>query len=193
MGQPLRLMSRISTVLALVTGLLVVSAGRVAACDCAMTELPRAVAAADVAIVGTLVGRSAPAQAKDERPVEQMWTWAIERSRDPVSAVELTVMAWEDDGASCGVSFGPDERWLVIADLEGGHLRTNGCLPNRQIGPGADPEVDAVVKAMLPVSGPTAPSEPAALTVPGQLMGVVIGLGVVGVASLWAFRRERAR
>jgi hypothetical protein len=157
-----------------------------------VTELGEAVAAADVAVVGTLVSQVGPALREDGQPVEHMWTWAVERSRDPIEQVELTVMAWMDDGANCGVSFGTNERWLVVAHLEGGHLRTNGCLPNRRLG-GEDPEVEAVVEAMIPTSESATPATPVAPSLPPQVTAIVLGAGVIGVASLWAFRRERAR
>lgn len=191
--EPIRPLPRVAAALALVAGLLVVPTARVAACDCAMTDLPEAVAAADVTIIGTLIAVSPQAaQVKDEPPVEQMWTWAIERSRDPIEAGELTVLAWGDDGANCGVSFDTDERWLVVADLEGGALRTNGCMSNRPID-GGDPELDAIVKAMLPVSESGAPAQPAGLTIPVPAIAAGVGIAAIGLVSLWAFRRERPR
>jgi hypothetical protein len=172
--------------------LLVVPTGRVAACDCALTALGEAVAAADVAVVGTLVSQVGPAPRQDGQPVEHMWTWAVERSRDPIEQGELTILAWMDDGANCGVSFGTNERWLVVAHLEGGHLRTNGCLPNRRL-VGDDPEVEAVVEAMIPTSESATPGTPDAFSLPPQVIPIVLGAGAIGVVSLWAFRRERAR
>jgi threonine dehydrogenase-like Zn-dependent dehydrogenase len=97
-----------------------------------------------------------------------------------------------NDGANCGVSFGAEERWLVVAHLEGGHLRTNGCLPNRPID-GGDPEVDAVVDAMLPVAASAPAAEPAEFSLGGPAIVVVLGIGAIGVASLLAFRRTRLR
>ena len=183
---------RLAVAAALLTSLLVVPTGRVAACDCAVTPLGEAVAAADVAVVGTLVSQVGPAPREDGQPVEHMWTWAVERSRDPIEQGELTILAWMDDGANCGVSFGTNERWLIVAHLDGGHLRTNGCLPNRRLG-GDDPDVEAVVEAMIPTSESATPAAPEAFTLPPQVIPIVLGVGAIGLVSLWAFRRERAR
>ena len=177
--------------LALAAGLLIMPAARVAACDCALTPLAQSVAEADVAVVGTLMTQVGPAPDAGA-PVEHIWTWAIERSRDPIEPGELTVLAWTDDGANCGVSFGSGERWLVIAHLEGGHLRTNGCLPNRLLG-GDDPEVEEVVEAMIPVGDASTLPEPEGLSLPPAVIAIVLGIGAVAVVSLLAFRRERAR
>ena len=185
-------MHRLATALALVAGLLVVPTARVAACDCAMTELREAVATADVAIVGTLVSQVGPAPGEGGQAVEHTWTWAVERSREPIESGEVMVMAWTDDGANCGVSFGADERWLIVADLDGGQLRTNGCMANRPID-GGDPEVLAITEAMLPVSESGASSAPSGLTIPAPAIAAVVGIGVIGLASLWAFRRDRSR
>lgn len=183
---------RLATAAAVLTSALLIPTGRVAACDCALTPLRESVAEADVAIVGTLVSQVGPAPREDGQSVEHMWTWAIERSRDPIDPGELTVLGWTDDGANCGVSFGSGERWLIVAHLEGGHLRTNGCLPNRQI-EGDDPELAALVEAMIPTSEFATSAEPGTFSVPPQAIPIVLAIGAIGVVSLWAFRRDRAR
>lgn len=164
--------------------------GRAAACDCALLDLTEAVADADVAVVGTLVGQSEPAI----DPVllapgaDQRWTWQLERSRDPIAGAELTILAPMNDGANCGVSFGLQERWLVLAHDDGGALRTNSCLPNRLLTE-AEPEVQAIVATLQPVEDV---GREAGLTIPAPVLGMAAVVAVIGAVSLWAFRRERA-
>ncbi len=79
------------------------------------------------------------------------WTWTIERSRDPLSVDHITIGAWEDDGANCGMTFGANERWLVLGYLEEGRLLTNGCMRNQRID-GSDPEGEEIIDSLLPHS-----------------------------------------
>lgn len=175
--------------LAVALGVAVVPSGRAAACDCALLDLAQAVADADVAVVGTLVGQSEPAIDPVAAPgTEQRWTWRLERSRDPIPGAEVTLLAPMNDGANCGVSFGLQERWLVLAHDDGGVLRTNSCLPNRLLTE-ADPEVEAIVATFQPVEEG---GQDTGLTIPTPVLGLAAVVAVIGVVSLWAFRRERA-
>ena len=59
---------------------------QVAACDCAVSPLPQAIAEAEVAIIGRLAGMGASEAQPGMRAVEPVrYTWAVERSRDPIN------------------------------------------------------------------------------------------------------------
>ena len=106
-----------------------------------MMPLAEAVRAADAAFVGTLVEvgtEPVPLPAEDAKGVGRpdvlgepvVYAWQVERSRDAGTPATLNVAAAQDDGANCGMTFTADQRWLVVATLEGGMLATNGCMPN---------------------------------------------------------------
>ncbi len=185
----------------LALGLLVVPISRVAACDCAMTPVSEAVRSADVAFVGTLAGAGGDGAIPAEegkgavvgRPGvigEVVWTWQVEVARDAETPATVSVAAWQDDGANCGVSFGVNQRWLIVANVEEGTLRTNGCQPNRVVD-GLDAEVDAVVASMVEVSGGAGGGGDGALAMVGQIAPVVGGVALIGLVAAWAFRREQ--
>jgi hypothetical protein len=176
--------------LALVLGVSAVPIATVMACDCMFTELPDAVRDADVAFVGTLAGSSEAAPAIDRGlPPEQTWTWTVERSRDPIDATRVDVVAWEDDGANCGVSFATNERWLVLGYLEDGRLLTNSCMRNQRLD-GSDPDGEAIIASLITAPVESSPSE-AGIQVPAPVLvatGMALALVVVGAV---AFRTRR--
>lgn len=191
---------RVLAGMGLALGVLAVPIARVAACDCAMTPVAEAVRSADVAFVGTLSGAGGDgaipaAEGKGfARPVaiggEIVWTWEVELARDADTPATVSVAAWQDDGANCGVSFGMNQRWLIVANVEEGTLRTNGCQPNRVVD-GLDAEVDAVVGSMVEVSGVAQGGGDGALAMIGQIAPVVGGVALLGLVAGWAFRREQ--
>jgi hypothetical protein len=176
----------------LVAGLAVAPTARVTACDCAMTELSQAIRDADVAFVGRLAGTDEPVPAPaDGGPPQIAWTWNVERSRDPISADTISVTAWHDDGANCGVGFGADERWLVIGQVEEGRLQTNGCMRNQRLD-GTDAESEAVIVALVTYSVVPA-GEPEDGGLPTQVLVLLIGAAALSIVSVVAFGRGRAR
>ena len=183
---------RTAFVTALVAGLSAVPTASVMACDCALTELPEAIRDAEVAFVGTLVGQSeAAARPGPDLPVEHAWTWQVERSRDPLSVDQVTISAWEDDGANCGMTFGANERWLVLGYLEEGRLLTNGCMRNQRID-GSDPQGEETIDSLLgySVGSATASGDAIALPIPLLIAGAATLL--VALIGLVAFRRGSA-
>ena len=177
---------------ALVVGLSVVPVARVAACSCAMSELPDAIRQAEVAFVGTLQGTD---QAMPIGPApfeEASWTWAVERSRDPIDTASIRVIAWPDDGANCGVAFAADERWLVLAHLdESGRLATNGCMANRRMD-GEDPDTEAAIEALLKETVVAGAPEATDFEVPAPILVVFAGAIALALVSVVAFRRDRS-
>jgi hypothetical protein len=180
---------RALAVLGLVLGASIVPMRQVAACSCAMTELPQAIEEAEVAIIGTLVG-AAPAPPMAGIPAEPTdHVWAVERARDPMSAITITITSWADDGASCGISFAADERWLVLAYQGDGGLETNLCMRNIRLADASPEEMDVIDSLVATSVSPGAASE-SAPSVPGPLLVALGALAVVAAISFLAFRRS---
>lgn len=177
---------------ALVIGVSAVPIATVMACDCAMSELPDAVRDADLAIVATLVGQGGPGQPAlaEPNPGERQYTWQVERSRDPLDTNQVTLTAWEDDGANCGVRFATEERWLVLGYVEEGRLLTNGCMRNMRLD-GSDPEGEAMVDSLVPVAVTASPVT-SELSIPFPLIVVGGAALLIGLIGLVAFRRGAA-
>jgi hypothetical protein len=159
-----------------------------------MTELAEAIRGADVAFVGRLAGSAeVPAGGIDNGPAEISWTWDVERSRDPISADRIMLSAWKDDGANCGVAFGVDERWLVIAETAEGRLQTNGCMRNQRLD-GSDPDGEAVIASLVTHSvGVRSPTPTDSRSVPLPVILLLAGAAAVALVSIVAFRRDRPR
>lgn len=200
-AQPTRPGERLSAVtrtrlllvaIGVVAGIAVAPTARVAACDCAMTELSQAIRDADVAFVGRLAGTDEPVVAPaGTGPPPITWTWNVERSRDPISADTMKVTAWHDDGANCGVAFGVDERWLVMGQVEEGRLQTNGCMSNVRMN-GTDPDVEEIIDSLVIYSVRPA-ADPADGGLPMPVLVLLAGAAALGVISVVAFRGGRAR
>src|SRR5688500_9373483 len=174
-------------------GLLAMPSERVAACSCAGFGPEEAAQAADAVFAGTVVGdRSAGGEIG--RPVaatvpfpeqfgQRMYTFAVDgvAKGDVASVVDGLAGG---DGASCGMSFGMDERWLVFTTFDGAVHSTGLCAGNMPLEAGAD--------APLPLTAPTAAesdAEPAEVPLPAlALLGVV---ALVLAVSWLAFRRDR--
>lgn len=185
-------MLRWISAVALVIGLSAVPVARVAACSCAMTELPVAIREAEVAFVGTLQGTD-QAMPLGAAPFEEAsWTWAVERSRDPIDTASISIIAWPDDGANCGVAFANEERWLVLGHLdESGRLATNGCMANRRMD-GEDPETEASIEALLTETVEADPPEAPGFELPTPILVVFAGAIAIALVSVVAFRRDRS-
>ena len=184
---------RLLAAAALALGLLAMPAERVAACSCAGFGPEEAAQAADAVFAGTVVGdRSAGADVG--RPFaatvpfpdqfgQRMYTFAVDGVAKGDVASVVDVLAG-GDGASCGMSFGMDERWLVFTTFDGAVHSTGLCSGNVPLEAGGD--------APLPLTAPTvaeSEEEPAGVPLPAlALLGVV---GLVLAVSWLAFRRDR--
>jgi hypothetical protein len=155
-----------------------------------MTELPQAIREADAAFIGVLAGATEPEPAGPEGVAEIAWTWDVERSRDPISASRISVAAWQDDGANCGVTFAMGERWLILGEVVEGRMLTNGCMRNQRMD-GTDPEGEELIESL--VTHPVAPgAEPAGgggIAFPLPVVVVLAGAAALALVSLVAFRR----
>lgn len=171
---------------------------RAAACSCAQMSVEEAAANAQAVFAGTVV---------DERPVgrddgplravaatapmpgfpgQVIYTFKVDgvAKGDVGPRVELL---GGGDGASCGMSFGVGERWMVFASWDGAMHSTSLCAGNLLLAPDEEPP--------LPMSAPTgepvAPDAP--FEVPWTALGVLAAVAVVIGASWFAFRPERPR
>lgn len=186
-GRPtaMRPIARLAAASALALGTTWIGVQAAVACSCAWTELPQAIAEAEVAIIGTLAAADAPKAGVPAEPTDHVWR--IERSRDPMSASTITIASWPDDGASCGISFSAHEPWLVLAYQAEGGLETNGCMRNVRLADAAPDELDAMDTLVATPVSPSDTVDPAP-AVPTPLLVGLGALGVVAAISMLAFR-----
>jgi hypothetical protein len=188
-GTRTRRVARAVLVLALVIVGGTVPVSRVAACSCAGFGEPKEVVAAhDVTCIGTVVD-SVPG-ARDEFGEAVLYAFDVDRASAPTDA--LLVVRAGVSGASCGITFGMGERWLVSAHRQGAELETGLCSNNQFAG---DIPADdmAAFRQLLPNLAPE-PAETATETSPSDasipLAAGVAALAVLALAaiSMLAFR-----
>ncbi|HEX2221628.1 MAG TPA: hypothetical protein VHK06_03815 [Candidatus Limnocylindria bacterium] len=183
-GMPLLL--RAGAALAVALGLVAILARPALACSCAAMTPDQALAASDAAFVGAVIeappapGPGAPLV---DPPFEETAPFAFEV--EGVAKGDVTqpaVVLGSFNGAACGMSFAPGERWLVFATAEGGSLTTNLCAGSIPLAAGERPPV--------PVESATASASDAGVWVPGPVLVAGGGLALLGAASYLAFRRR---
>ena len=173
----------------LAIGVSIVPLATVSACSCAVQELPEAIAAADVAIVGRVASFETTGASDMGEGVRT--TWAVASSRDPLPTASLAIFSVRNDGANCGASFGMNEEWLVLAYRGEQGLETNGCMMNRPLD-GGDAEAEALIaEAMTPVSADAQGEDPGP-SLPMPIIGLGAAALLVVLISLLAFRRSAA-
>ena len=170
----------------LAIGVSIIPVATVSACSCAMGELDEAVLSAEVAIIGTAVSTE-PAGGGDIGEM-QLTTWEVSQSRDDIDTDVLEILSAKDNGANCGITFGTDERWLVLAYAGERGLETNGCMLNRRLD-GSDPQMEAAIASMMPaaVTPDDAGAPDVEIPVP-VLVVAAVGL-LIAAVSAYAFRR----
>ncbi len=173
----------------LAIGVSIIPVATVSACSCAMSELGEAVMSAELAIIGTAVSAE-PAGGGDIGEM-QLTTWEVSQSREDIDTDRLEILSAKDNGANCGITFGTDERWLVLAYPGDRGLETNGCMQNRRLD-GSDPEMEAAIASMMPamVTPDDAGSSDVQVPVP-VLVVAAVGL-LIAAVSAFAFRRGSA-
>jgi hypothetical protein len=182
----------IAAVFALALGSLPVE--QVAACSCAQSTPRQAAEFADAVFAGTVV---------DQQPVgldtgplgamaatvpapaalgQVVYTFDVDGvAKGPVGA-QVEILAG-GDGASCGMSFGLNERWLVFTTWDGAVHSTGLCSGNVPLEAGAE--------APLPLTAPAAADdEPESFDIPVTGLVIIAIIGVVAAVSWVAFRRE---
>ncbi|MEA2652229.1 MAG: hypothetical protein QOI85_1950 [Chloroflexota bacterium] len=193
-GAPARLSGHMKLLLAALfaLGIAGVPLEQVAACSCAQSTPEQAAEFADVVFAGTVV-TSQPVGAETGplgavaatgpglAPLGQtIYTFEVDGiAKGPVGA-QVEVLAG-GDGASCGMSFGMNERWLVFTTWDGAMHSTGLCSGNVPLEAGGE--------APLPLTAPAGDDPTESSGIPVAVL-VLIGLlgAVVGVSWL-AFRR----
>lgn len=201
MMRRLLIRSAISAALAIST--LAAPVATVHACSCMAFSTAEAVAAADLAFVGTVTDSVPGGQDPAMGMALVRYAFEIERASEQVGPIMEVVSHDDPGGAACGFAFGVGERWFVASASEGGLLRTNLCSGNRLVDDLSPAEADELV-ALLPAE-PVAqspdpestPSSPAGSGIDGAVLAAVL-VGLAAAASLAivlvaGHRRGRAR
>jgi hypothetical protein len=161
------------------------------ACSCAFSSHVEAIAAADVALIGTVT-------AKDDQPLladpfaTTEHAFEVTRSKAPMQTPFVLGVAG-GGGASCGLDMSIGEEWVVIATAWQGGLQTNLCSGTMRAADFAPGEL-ARIEDALPHDNPDR-----AASIEGELFISAPVIVVAGVAallalvSLIAFRRDRVR
>jgi hypothetical protein len=148
-----------------------------------MTTPQEAAIASDAAFTGTVIAMSQPPAA----PVgalpgtaDTVYTFAVDGVAKGELGSQVSVLAG-GDGASCGMAFAANVRYVVFAYTQEGTLTTDLCagsteLPVGEAGP-------------LPMRAPVISDSAAELPIAPIALGLAV-LGVVAV-SVVAFRRAR--
>lgn len=175
-------------------GLASLPVSQVAACSCAMSTPEEAATFADAAFAGTVIGetqvgdtRGAGAMAATvPMPMpfgQSIYRFAVDGVAKGEVDAEVDVLAG-GDGASCGMSFGTGERWLVFTTWDGSMHTTGLCSGNVALEIGGE--------VPLPMSAPASELEDAdEAQVPMTLLALLGVVAIVAVVSWVAFRRER--
>lgn len=193
-ARPDRKRPRLTLLVAFVVALAAAAApsGVVLACSCAFPGYIEAIASADVAFIGTVVGEEEPA-GFDERPMpEARYAFSIARSKAPMtSPFELGVVF--GNGANCGFDMSLGEEYVVIASVWEGRLMSNLCHGTTLTE--SLEEVDLLaIEGALPIrEAAREPHESSWLEVPAPLAAAVGVVLLIGLVSVLAFRRGYAR
>jgi len=167
---------------------------RVAACDCAQSTPEQAAELADAVFAGTVVNQqpigadggpvgAMAATVPAPAPLGQvLYTFEVDGvAKGPVGAAVEVLSG--GDGASCGMSFGLNERWLIFTTWDGAMHSTGLCSGNITLEKGVEPP--------LPLTAPTGgEGEPEAPAVPIAILLLIGVIGAVLAVSWFAFRRE---
>ncbi len=173
----------------LAIGVAMVPAQRAMACSCAMATLIEAAGWADAVFAGRVVAEVA-LDVRDPGGViapemmtgQTIYTFAVDGVAKGPVADRIDVRAG-GDGASCGMTFGRDQRWLVFTMLENGIHQTGLCSGNLVLEPG--------VAVPLELTTPESTGDPAGDQVPVPLVLVLGTIAAITGASWLAFRRGR--
>jgi hypothetical protein len=166
----------------------------VLACSCAMASIQESAGFADVVFTGTTTAVEVPPPGDVISTADPVhYAFAVDQifKGDVVEAEIVASTAM--DGASCGTSFGIDERWLVFANVTDGEIWTGLCSGNVPL-PDEAAEAAALAELGEPIAEPEpTAAEPAGFDVPVALiLALGAGAAVVGV-SAWAFVIEPRR
>lgn len=164
------------------------------ACSCAQASIQESVGFADVVFTGTATAVEAPPPGDVVSTADPIhYAFDVDQvfkgERIDAEIVASTAM----DGASCGTSFGIDERWLVFANITEGEIWTGLCSGNVLL---VDEETEAAALAELgtPIAEPEpTAAEPEGFEIPVALVVALAAGAVVLGVSAWAFVIEPRR
>lgn len=164
------------------------------ACSCMQATIPQSMEFADIAFIGTTKAVEAPPpgdMVNTADPIHYAFEVDSIYKGDVFDAEIVASSAM--DGASCGTSFGIEERWLVFANVQEGEIWTGLCSGNVHL---MDEEIETATLAEL--GEPVAEPEPVAAEAAGfevplaLIVAIAAGVVVLGV-SAWAFVIEPRR
>ncbi len=140
----------------------------VVACSCLGGAIAQQVPAASVAFVGTVVDRREGARFNEVEGRLLEYEFHVERATAPMPETAFVHVSRSE--ASCGVTFSPGERWLVVVprreDLGDTAADTHLCAGNTPMEQLQPHEVGAV-DALLTVAPTPAPANGEAQSPPG--------------------------
>lgn len=207
-----RVLRSVILALALGIGLMAAPASRVvAACSCEFDAYAEAIAEADFAFIGTVVTADEPRATLTGLEVA-VYEFRVERGKGPMATPFDVTTPFANGEPNCGFNMDPGQEWLVIATDEDGPPRAEFCNGTSPLAALERAGLEAIDEALTVTpadfDGPVAPAviEPPRLAedadpdsagamAPGvgtPLLFVVAAIAVIGIASLIAFRRDRA-
>jgi hypothetical protein len=159
------------------------------ACSCAFTSHVEAIAAADVAFIGTVTAREAQPLFADPFATTEH-AFEVTRSKAPMQTPFALEVA-SGGGASCGLDMSIGEEWVVIASAWEDGLQTSLCSGSMRAADFAPGEL-ARIEDALPHDDPDpAASIEGELFIPTPVIIVAAVAALVASVSLLAFRRDR--
>jgi hypothetical protein len=190
----MRKIARIAAAAALAIGCASIPLDAALACSCAFPGYREAIATADVAFVGTVVGEKEPGPALGAVGMPMaVYAFAVERSKQPMQS-PFEVAATFGGDANCGFDMAIGEAWLVIASVWEGRLETNSCTGTTRVD-GLDADTLLVLDAALEANASNVSPEDDGLEVQVPTPVLLAGgtMLVLGLVSLLVFRREPRR
>lgn len=177
--------------IAMATALAGLPAQQALACSCRGGTIEESAAMADAVFTGTVVGQEPvgldPVGALSAtKPMpggmgQVIYTFEVDGVAKGEVATQANVVT-SGDGASCGMSFGMNERWMVFTMWDGAVLSTGLCSGNLPLGADEDPP--------LPMSAPIVGEIEQPLEIPWTAIAVLLTIAVVVAVSAVAFRRS---
>jgi len=176
---------RLLASLAIVIGVSVVPVAQVAACYCMQMAPAEAAEMAEVVFSGTVAGEEPVAERLGPAPMGNVvYTFAVDGVAKGEIDAQVRVLSG-GDGASCGMTFAMDERWLSFAFVDGGQLGTGLCSGNVPLA--------ADEPAPITMTAPTAtdPADGGAGLPVGIILPAAVVLSLVGISALLFWRADR--
>ena len=159
------------------------------ACSCGFPGYRDAIAAADVAFVGTVVGEAEPGVMAGDFPTATV-AFDVTRAKAPMASPFELEVAFGGD-ANCGFDMAIGEEWLVIASAHDGRLQTDLCNGTARADGLADDTrlvIDAAFEANDAAGVPA--DDAFDLRVPTPVLLAIGAIVVLGGVSFLAFRRD---